>query len=344
MLTLARFGHTKWLPEFLKHTHPDVTDSQGNWALHIAAEHGHFEFYNALLGALLDRIRDNGVYNWPKNNNGETPLHSAAIEGQVNFLIQCVATHTTEHDLLAPTASGDTIMHLLVRHGRVKSLEKLLEHFDFLSVHSKNQGGKDPLMLSLCLLQQSTSAEQRKQCHDIARILLKQHIDLANRDGEGQTALHLAVQTGDRELIEQLLAKGASLDICDNSGKYPEEYVSSYSEIGILLKSKLLETKRDRPFQRTPKEWRNLVFEGGGIKGLAYPSALRAMMEENICSLDRIQRVGGTSAGPVFALLVALGYSLDEMDHLIGIKILMVFVFQKFNLHNCLTVPLVTNC
>ncbi|HLV00335.1 MAG TPA: patatin-like phospholipase family protein [Acidobacteriota bacterium] len=58
--------------------------------------------------------------------------------------------------------------------------------------------------------------------------------------------------------------------------------------------------------------FRNLVFEGGGVKGLAYLGALEVLQKKGI--LDRIVRVGGTSAGSVNALLLALGYSLEEMN------------------------------
>ncbi|MEB8861041.1 patatin-like phospholipase family protein, partial [Bacillus cereus] len=39
--------------------------------------------------------------------------------------------------------------------------------------------------------------------------------------------------------------------------------------------------------------FRNLVFEGGGVKGSAYIGAIRALNEEGI--LPEIQRFGGTS-------------------------------------------------
>lgn len=50
--------------------------------------------------------------------------------------------------------------------------------------------------------------------------------------------------------------------------------------------------------------FRNLVFEGGGVKGSAYIGAIRALNEEGI--LPEIQRFGGTSAGAITALLLGL--------------------------------------
>ncbi|WP_456295153.1 patatin-like phospholipase family protein [Vibrio sp. AK197] len=58
--------------------------------------------------------------------------------------------------------------------------------------------------------------------------------------------------------------------------------------------------------------FKNLVFEGGGVKGIAYLGALKVLNEKNI--LENIQRVGGTSAGAINAVLVGLGYSEKETE------------------------------
>lgn len=57
--------------------------------------------------------------------------------------------------------------------------------------------------------------------------------------------------------------------------------------------------------------YRNLVFEGGGVRGIAYAGALTALEQRG--TLRQIERVGGTSVGAITALLVALNYSADEM-------------------------------
>jgi NTE family protein len=56
--------------------------------------------------------------------------------------------------------------------------------------------------------------------------------------------------------------------------------------------------------------FRNLIFEGGGVKGIAYVGALEALDKRNI--MPDIRRVGGTSAGAINAVLVALDYSGEE--------------------------------
>ena len=56
--------------------------------------------------------------------------------------------------------------------------------------------------------------------------------------------------------------------------------------------------------------FKNLVFEGGGVKGIAYIGAMQVMKDEGI--LPAISRVGGTSAGAINATLFALGFSIAE--------------------------------
>lgn len=56
--------------------------------------------------------------------------------------------------------------------------------------------------------------------------------------------------------------------------------------------------------------FRNLVFEGGGVKGIAYVGAMEVLEKEGI--LQNIKRVGGTSAGSINAVLFASGFSNQE--------------------------------
>jgi NTE family protein len=56
--------------------------------------------------------------------------------------------------------------------------------------------------------------------------------------------------------------------------------------------------------------FRNLVFEGGGVKGIAYVGAMKVLEKEGI--LKNINRVDGTSAGSINAVLFAAGYSNKE--------------------------------
>lgn len=57
----------------------------------------------------------------------------------------------------------------------------------------------------------------------------------------------------------------------------------------------------------------SLVFEGGGVKGIAYAGAYKALKEQ-VGLLDKLHWVAGSSAGAMTALLVALSFTPDEID------------------------------
>ncbi len=65
-----------------------------------------------------------------------------------------------------------------------------------------------------------------------------------------------------------------------------------------------------------PYPFRNLVFEGGGVKGIAYVGAMEVLEEREI--LKDIIRVGGTSAGAINAALLGLNYSVAETKEILG--------------------------
>lgn len=60
----------------------------------------------------------------------------------------------------------------------------------------------------------------------------------------------------------------------------------------------------------------NLVFEGGGVKGVAYAGALAVLEAKGI--LPHIERVAGTSAGAIVACLLSLNYRASDIATIVG--------------------------
>jgi NTE family protein len=60
-----------------------------------------------------------------------------------------------------------------------------------------------------------------------------------------------------------------------------------------------------------PARYKNLVLEGGGIRGFAYTGAFQVL--DSLGILQHIERVGGTSAGAIQATLLAIGYTPEEI-------------------------------
>ncbi|MDU0369782.1 patatin-like phospholipase family protein [Hymenobacter endophyticus] len=89
--------------------------------------------------------------------------------------------------------------------------------------------------------------------------------------------------------------------------------------IGLLLQTGLAAAQ---PMARPV--YRNLVMEGGGIRGVAYGGALEELEKQGV--LAGLQRVGGTSAGAIQAALLAVGYSAQEI-----IDVVNNTPIQRFN-------------
>lgn len=68
----------------------------------------------------------------------------------------------------------------------------------------------------------------------------------------------------------------------------------------------------------------NLVFEGGGVKGLVYVGALESMTANNL--MKDVKRVSGSSAGAIVSHLIAIGYQAHEIRELL----LSVINFKDF--------------
>lgn len=62
--------------------------------------------------------------------------------------------------------------------------------------------------------------------------------------------------------------------------------------------------------------FRNLVFEGGGVKGIAYVGAMEVLEQRGV--LENIKRAGGTSAGAINAVLFASGFTNQETRDILG--------------------------
>ena len=70
-------------------------------------------------------------------------------------------------------------------------------------------------------------------------------------------------------------------------------------------------------------QFKNLIFEGGGVKGIAYAGAIKVLEEKGI--MPSIVRVGGTSAGAINAVLIGLGYTSAQT-----LNIMNKLDFNKF--------------
>jgi NTE family protein len=82
--------------------------------------------------------------------------------------------------------------------------------------------------------------------------------------------------------------------------------------------------------ESTPIQFRNLVFEGGGVKGIAYVGAMQIL--ENRGILNEVRRCGGASAGAINALIFSLGYTPYEQYEILRSTDFRDFMDSSFGL------------
>ncbi len=70
--------------------------------------------------------------------------------------------------------------------------------------------------------------------------------------------------------------------------------------------------------------YKNLVLEGGGVRGIAYAGVFSVLEDKGI--LQQIEKVAGSSAGAIAGLLVSVGYTVNEID-----SIMHKLAVQQFN-------------
>jgi NTE family protein len=74
----------------------------------------------------------------------------------------------------------------------------------------------------------------------------------------------------------------------------------------------------------TRAQVKNIVFEGAGIRGIAYAGVISELEQSG--TLSGIEKVGGTSAGAITALLLCVGYTSAEITAIVHHT-----PFKKFN-------------
>ncbi|MGE3557259.1 MAG: patatin-like phospholipase family protein [Candidatus Obscuribacterales bacterium] len=133
------------------------------------------------------------------------------------------------------------------------------------------------------------------------------------QDVEGNTPLHRALQANNPDLIELLVDDfNVNIDIPNASGKSQLDLARSLGLSAQLRKMTDIANEKTSLLPRVE----NLVFEGGGVKGLVYLSAYRTAVDNGLFDPKEIKRFGGASAGSITALLLCLDPSLKGLEQL----------------------------
>ncbi|WP_347251418.1 patatin-like phospholipase family protein [Legionella sp.] len=176
----------------------------------------------------------------------------------------------------------------------------------------------EPTWLSVAII--------RKKPH-IAALLLKEKANPNFQDETGKTAVHYAAATEQSNFFTLFNYYGADFTIPDAEGNLPE-HLTENPTIKARLKNLThpsLEPESALHTSATGK-YTKLAIRGGGVKGAAYPYAIKEAIQKGLFKLEEIDAVAGASAGAITAGLIALNYDENEFEQIMGKVNLLDFV------------------
>lgn len=188
-----------------------------------------------------------------KNENQETPLHSAVSAGHLDIVEFLIAAGA---DVDAVDNQKTTPLHLACYDGHRNIVEKLIFHGSNIEARSAN--GTTPLFWAVpgghtevfeLLVNSGADIDVRVDngsslLHttalygqkDMAKILIEKGVDVNRTSDDGTRPINYAAARGHKEVLELLIDKGADVNAGDNSGYTP-------LRISVLLgKSEVVKT------------------------------------------------------------------------------------------------------
>lgn len=320
----ARHGSQDFVNLLLKYVQIDTNNNLGQTPLHVASDQGQ----TIVVKTLLDNGAPSNLeanFNIGENKLSLTSLQIAVIRGHKNC-VDLFFESTSGKAYLQENPLGN-ILHFAIKFGKVEMLKHLL-NFHLLPLQSlinkSNADAKTPLMVAAFL------GEGEALC-----LLIQKEADIEEKDLQGRTALHWAAIGKQRNTVELLAYFGANLQPLDANGKRPVDYLKDEKDqesqslanfLNTLVKQKEKVDQMPPLFTFRPPE--NLIFKGGGVKGLAYVGAIKVLEEKGLIS--GVKRVSGTSAGAITSTLLAMQYDSDEIQHLLSSKNMKDFLDHPF--------------
>ena len=68
-----------------------------------------------------------------------------------------------------------------------------------------------------------------------------------------------------------------------------------------------------KPEENCEIKYINLVLSGGSVKGISHLGAIKKLIDEKLIDLTKLKAIAGSSIGSLLALLIVLGFTIDEI-------------------------------
>ncbi len=349
-LALTKIGNVRCVIEFTDHFKDTILiheiDSHGNNALHIASIQGNhllidhlsnFLSINSInyanktavelaiengrslvlniLGKNIDLDRHIFSYLTLCVKKGELGCFEVLLSClEARFLDPSSRTEKLNAKILDKDDQKNSLLHLTVLSGQTEMLEHLVKYRNLLiktHINNANSNGDTPLHLA-CF----------RGDEKIIRVLVAQGANLNAQNKEGLTCVHIAAERHLPETIQVLSFLGADLTTIDNKNRTPlsilkdatgPQALNCKALLEKLSVARMIQIKSAPNYLDNPPE--NIVLQGGGARGSAYPYALKKMQEMHL--LEHVKRYLGTSAGAITAGLAATGHTPEELEKLL---------------------------
>ena len=175
-----------------------VVNSEGSGIINMATEHGQIHMIEMLAGKGLDVNRG--------DNNGWTPLHSAAVKGLLDSVRTLVSLGGRKSMAKVASTEG-TPLHQAVVKGHKDIVSFLLNTSCFKFINVVDSKGRSPIYFAALL------------GHiDMIEMLSRKGLNVNICDNEGATPLHAAANNGHLEAVGTLLRLGGKRSMTKVAG------------------------------------------------------------------------------------------------------------------------------
>jgi ankyrin repeat protein len=226
----------------------NAQDASGNSVLHIAVP---AESHQAVIKLLLD----NGANPNLRDDHGDTPLHVLVSLNRKPETVRTLLDGKVDNnivDISARNVTGQTPLYLAVHESRIELIPLLLSRGS--DIFAADNSGVTPFDYAMrlkgpvldALITPETARQKDSAGNTILHLAVKnrgdaltigkildQNNDINTRNRDGDTALHIAARTNQKESGEYILSKGANIFYANSAGESPL-YIALTHPSGVL--------------------------------------------------------------------------------------------------------------